>query len=222
MLKLEYNIYIATDCSKQIMIKLTRKQRYKTIAITNLGAVIEWFEFSLYGYLATYISILFFPEEDRTVALISVFGVFAASYIMRPLGGFFFGSLGDRFGRRFAIKLSMLVMCIPMLIMSIMPTYNFAGIIAIFILVFARMLQGFSVGGEYTGVLIALAEGSSPKSWNCCLKSAISFKTATLASAHAHGVSKLLTSMSAGSLPQEPNIAPSANTITNFFIIFCF
>ena len=163
MLKLEYNIYIATDCSKQIMIKLTRKQRYKTIAITNLGAVIEWFEFSLYGYLATYISILFFPEEDRTVALISVFGVFAASYIMRPLGGFFFGSLGDRFGRRFAIKLSMLVMCIPMLIMSIMPTYNFAGIIAIFILVFARMLQGFSVGGEYTGVLIALAEGSSPK-----------------------------------------------------------
>jgi len=143
--------------------QLSRKDRYKTIAITNLGAIIEWFEFSLYGYLATYISILFFPAKDRTVALISVFGIFAASYIMRPLGGFFFGSLGDRFGRSYAIKLSMVVMCIPMLIMVVIPTYSFAGILAILILLFARMLQGFSVGGEYTGVLVALAESSSPK-----------------------------------------------------------
>ncbi len=143
--------------------QLTNKQRYKTIAIINLGAVLEWFEFSLYGYLATYMSILFFPKEDRTVALITVFGVFAASYIMRPLGGFFFGSIGDRFGRRYAIKLSMTFMCVPMFIMTIMPTYGSAGIWAIFILLFARMIQGFSVGGEYTGILVSLAESAPIK-----------------------------------------------------------
>lgn len=143
--------------------QLTKKQRYKTIAITNLGAILEWFEFSLYGYLATYMSILFFPAKDRTVALITVFGVFAASYIMRPLGGFFFGSIGDRFGRRYAITLSMMTMCVPMFIMMIMPTYSSAGIWAIFILLFARMIQGFSVGGEYTGILVSLAESAPSK-----------------------------------------------------------
>ncbi|KEI35054.1 major facilitator superfamily (MFS) transporter in predicted poly-gamma-glutamate synthase operon [Francisella sp. W12-1067] len=146
------------------MIKqLTSSQRRKTIFITNLGAVLEWFEFSLYGYLSTYLSILFFPTEDQTVALLTVFGIFAASYIMRPLGGFFFGSLGDRFGRRYAITLSMILMCVPMLIMTIMPTYESGGIWAIFILLFARMLQGFSVGGEYSGVLVALAESASSR-----------------------------------------------------------
>jgi len=146
------------------MIKqLTRTERYKTIAIINLGAVLEWFEFCLYGYLATYLSMLFFPKEDQTVAMITVFGIFAASYIMRPLGGFVIGSIGDKYGRRYAIKLSMMLMCFPMLIMAIMPTYQSAGIWAVFILLFARMLQGFSVGGEYTGILVALTESASPQ-----------------------------------------------------------
>lgn len=146
------------------MIKqLTLKQRVKTISIINLGAVLEWFEFCLYGYLATYLSLLFFPEEDRTVGLITVFGVFAASYLMRPLGGFVLGSIGDRFGRRYAIRLSMMLMCVPMFLMAVMPTYESAGIWAILILIFARMLQGFSVGGEYTGILVALTESASSK-----------------------------------------------------------
>lgn len=146
------------------MIKqLTLKQRIKTISIINLGAVLEWFEFCLYGYLATYLSILFFPKEDQVVAMMTVFGIFAASYLMRPLGGFIFGSIGDRFGRRYAIRLSMFLMCFPMLIMAIMPTYNSAGIWAVLILLLARMLQGFSVGGEYTGILVALTESASPK-----------------------------------------------------------
>lgn len=75
--------------------------------------------------------------------MITVFGIFAASYIMRPLGGFVLGSIGDRFGRRYAIRLSMILMCIPMLLMTVMPTYQSAGIWAILILLFARMLQGF-------------------------------------------------------------------------------
>ena len=143
--------------------QLTLSQRFKTIAIINLGAVLEWFEFCLYGYLATYLSILFFPKEDQVAGLITVFGVFAASYLMRPLGGFILGSIGDRFGRRYAIRLSMMLMCVPMLLMALMPTYESAGIWAILILIIARMIQGLSIGGEYTGILVALAESSSSK-----------------------------------------------------------
>ncbi|MED7819393.1 MULTISPECIES: MFS transporter [unclassified Francisella] len=143
--------------------QLTFKDKVKTVSIINLGAVLEWFEFCLYGYLTTYLSILFFPKEDRVVAMITIFGIFAASYIMRPLGGFILGSIGDRFGRRYAIRLSMILMCIPMLLMTLMPTYQSAGIWAILVLLFARMLQGFSVGGEYTGILVALAESASEK-----------------------------------------------------------
>ncbi|ASG67015.1 MFS transporter [Francisella halioticida] len=143
--------------------QLTFKQKVKTVSIINLGAVLEWFEFCLYGYLTTYLSLLFFPKEDQVAAMITVFGIFAASYIMRPLGGFVLGSIGDRLGRRYAIRLSMILMCIPMLLMTVMPTYQSAGIWAILILLFARMLQGFSVGGEYTGILVALAESASDK-----------------------------------------------------------
>ena len=135
-------------------------EKAKTITIVNLGAALEWFEFSLYGYLATYLSVLFFPSEDKTVALMSVFGIFAASYFMRPLGGIIIGHIGDRLGRKFAIKFSMILMCIPMLIMCIMPTYEAAGIWAVLILIIARMIQGFSVGGEFTGVLISLTESA--------------------------------------------------------------
>ncbi|MCF6774994.1 MFS transporter [Thiotrichales bacterium 19X7-9] len=135
----------------------------KTALITTLGAALEWFEFSLYGYLATYLSVLFFPNDVQSVGLITVFGIFAASYFMRPLGGFILGSIGDRLGRRYAITLSIGLMSIPMFIMTVMPTYEQFGIGAVIILIIARMLQGFSVGGEYTGVLILLAENASQK-----------------------------------------------------------
>ena len=132
----------------------------KTICIVNLGAVLEWFEFTLYGYLATYLSVLFFPKQDKTVALIAVFGIFAASYLMRPLGGLLIGHIGDKFGRKYAVRFSMTLMIVPMLLMSITPTYQSAGIWGVIILLIARMLQGFSVGGEFTGVLISLTEGA--------------------------------------------------------------
>ena len=134
-----------------------------TVIVTASGAALEWFEFSLYGYLATYLSILFVPNTNTTFGLIIMFGVFASSYLMRPVGGFVLGYLGDKYGRRYAIILSISLMSLPMFIMTIMPTYNNLGILALIILIFARMLQGFSVGGEYTGVLIMLAEISPLK-----------------------------------------------------------
>ncbi|WP_151193183.1 MFS transporter [Cysteiniphilum sp. JM-1] len=169
--------------------KITKASTKKTVAITTLGAALEWFEFSLYGYLATYLSILFFPDENRTVGLITVFGIFAASYFMRPLGGFVLGSIGDRLGRRYAITLSIGLMCIPMFIMTIMPTYNSFGIWAVVILILARMIQGFSVGGEYTGVLIMLAE-SAPKQYRgfATALAAMSSQVGTILSAVVVGV----------------------------------
>ena len=125
---------------------------------TAFGASLEWFEFSLYGYLAIYLSDIFFPDESKAVGLIAVFGIFAASYFMRPIGGFVMGHIGDKLGRRKAIMMSISFMCVPMLIMTVMPTYETAGVWAIVILIFARMLQGFSVGGEFTGVLVMLSE----------------------------------------------------------------
>jgi MHS family proline/betaine transporter-like MFS transporter len=132
--------------------------RMKTMWFTAFGACLEWFEFSLYGYLAVYLSALFFPTESKAIGMISVFGIFAASYFMRPLGGFIMGHIGDKLGRRKAIVFSIGLMCLPMLIMSVMPVYETAGIYSILILILARMLQGFSVGGEYTGVLVMLSE----------------------------------------------------------------
>ena len=132
----------------------------KTIILTALGAAVEWFEFSIYGYLATYLSVLFFPEEYERTALIYIFGIFAASYFIRPLGGFVLASIGDRFGRRYALTLSIGLMCLPMLIMATIPTYHTLGLWSVVILIFARMLQGFSIGGEYTGVLVIIAESS--------------------------------------------------------------
>jgi MFS transporter, MHS family, proline/betaine transporter len=92
--------------------------------------------------------------------LLAIFGIFAAGYLMRPIGGIVIGYLGDKKGRSYALKLSILLMSIPMLITAIMPTYQQIGNYAVLILIFTRMLQGFSVGGEYTGVLIMLIEHS--------------------------------------------------------------
>ena len=140
---------------------MMKESDLKAIIITALGAAVEWFEFSIYGYLATYLSVLFFPEESEHIALISIFGIFAASYFIRPFGGLVLASIGDRLGRRYALTLSIGLMCIPMLIMTIIPTYHTLGFWAVAILIFARMLQGFSIGGEYTGVLVIIAESSS-------------------------------------------------------------
>ncbi|MFQ3307583.1 MAG: MHS family proline/betaine transporter-like MFS transporter [Candidatus Midichloriaceae bacterium] len=137
-----------------------KESNLKTIIITALGATVEWFEFSIFGYLATYLSVLFFPEKSGYTALISIFGIFAASYFTRPFGGFVLASIGDRLGRRYALTLSIGLMCIPMLIMTIIPTYNVIGWWSVAILIFARMIQGFSIGGEYTGVLVIIAESA--------------------------------------------------------------
>ena len=130
----------------------------KAIGFTAFGACLEWFEFSLYAYLAPYLAEVFFPRESVRNSLIAVFGVFAAGYIMRPLGGIVFGYMGDKLGRKKALLTSISLMAVPMGIMVVVPSYHTIGLAAVVILVIARLLQGFSIGGEYTSVLVMLIE----------------------------------------------------------------
>ncbi|GAB5467793.1 MAG: MFS transporter [Rhodospirillales bacterium] len=130
----------------------------KTLAAGMVGNVIEWYDFTLYGYLAVVISQLFFPHENPTVSLLATYGVFAAGFLMRPLGAALFGYLGDTLGRKPVLMLSVMMMVVPTLLLGILPTYADWGIWASICLVLIRLIQGISVGGEFSGSVTYLVE----------------------------------------------------------------
>ena len=124
---------------------------------TAIGTLIEWAEFTLYGYLAYKFAHLFFPPETKDAILLS-FGLFAASYLARPFGAIIFGWLGDVIGRKIALSLSLILMGIATLGIGLMPTYATIGIWAPVLLLLCRVIQGISVSGEFTGAAIFIAE----------------------------------------------------------------
>src|SRR5690606_20002913 len=124
----------------------------------SIGNAVEWFDFAIYGFLATYIAANFFPAGDDTAALLNTFAIFAAAFVVRPLGGFFFGPLGDRIGRQRVLALVILLMSGATLTMGLLPTYESIGVLAPLLLLLLRCLQGFSAGGEYGGGAVYLAE----------------------------------------------------------------
>lgn len=124
------------------------------------GNVMEWYDFAVYGYFAPIIGRQFFPSEDPTASLAAAFGVFAAGFLMRPLGGFVFGHIGDKFGRKAALTISVLAMAIPTFLIGILPAYAQFGVYASILLVVLRMIQGLSVGGEYTTSVVFLVEAA--------------------------------------------------------------
>lgn len=140
----------------------TPRNRVITIAAGIAGNVLEWYDFAIYGFFAPILGKLFFPSEDPTASLIASFGAFAAGFLMRPIGGALFGYIGDRVGRKRALNLSVLLMAIPTFLIGVLPTHAQLGVGAAVILVVLRMLQGLSVGGEYTSSIVYLAE-SAPK-----------------------------------------------------------
>ena len=142
--------------------KTTPPSLFKIIIIGLIGNMMEWYDFAVYGYFATIIARLFFPMTDPAVSLIASFGAFAAGFLMRPLGGLVFGRIGDLVGRQKAMTLSVIAMAAPTILMAFLPTYESVGVLAPILLIALRMLQGLSVGGEYTSSLIFLAE-SAPK-----------------------------------------------------------
>lgn len=136
------------------------RTRRKVIAAGISGNVLEWYDFAVYGFYAPIIGKLFFPSDDPTVSLIASFGAFAAGFLMRPIGGFVFGHIGDKIGRKRALVLSVMLMAIPTGVIGILPDHATIGIAAAILMVLMRMLQGLSVGGEYTGSIVYLAEHS--------------------------------------------------------------
>jgi len=122
----------------------------KPVLAGVVGNIMEWYDFALFGYFAAILGALYFPSGDPSAELIKTYGVFAASFVMRPVGAVVFGHLGDRLGRKRALELSVGVMAIPTFLLGLLPTYAQVGIAASIALTLLRLLQGVSVGGEYT------------------------------------------------------------------------
>jgi MHS family proline/betaine transporter-like MFS transporter len=142
---------------------MSEKINRKVIVSGMLGNGLEWYDFALYGHMAFIISKLFFPEIDPTVALIATYGTFAAGFIARPFGAILFGWMGDKFGRRIALAAAILMMAIPTGMIGLLPTYAEWGIVAPICLIVIRVLQGLSMGGEFSGAITYMVEHSPPK-----------------------------------------------------------
>ena len=132
--------------------------KYKTVAAGMIGNLLEWYDFAIYGYFAAAIGRHFFPHQDPVAQLLSAFGVFAVGYLMRPVGGALIGHIGDRFGRRVALTFSVVAMAIPTFLIGLLPGYATIGLAAPVALTLLRMVQGLSVGGEYTSSMVFLVE----------------------------------------------------------------
>ena len=126
-----------------------KRARIFAIVAASSGNLVEWFDFYIYSFCAIYFAPAFFPKSDATAQLMNTAGVFAAGFLMRPIGGWLFGRLADRQGRKASLVLSVSMMCVGSLLIAMTPTYADIGAWAPAILLAARLLQGLSVGGEY-------------------------------------------------------------------------
>ncbi|MBN8531332.1 MAG: MFS transporter [Alphaproteobacteria bacterium] len=137
----------------------------KRVVVSGMiGNGLEWFDYALYGHFATIIAAQFFPpSEDSWDALLITYGVFAAGFVMRPLGAILFGWIGDTFGRRRALAISILMMAIPTACLGLLPTYAQIGFMAPILLTLIRLLQGLSLGGEFSGSVTFIVEHAPMK-----------------------------------------------------------
>jgi MHS family proline/betaine transporter-like MFS transporter len=132
----------------------------RNIASGAIGNTLEWYDFAIYGYFATSIGRLFFPKEDSVAQVLAAFGIFAIGYVMRPLGGVIIGYIGDRVSRRAALNVSIVAMASSTFVIGVLPGYATIGVAAPILLTACRMLQGLSVGGEYTTSLVFMVENA--------------------------------------------------------------
>jgi len=143
--------------------KLSHKKRLLNIFSGSVGNLVEYFDWAIYAAFALYFAPAFFPEGDQTAQLMNNAAVFAVGFIFRPLGGWLLGSMADRKGRKSALLLSVSLMCLGSLIIACTPGYAVIGGWAPALLLFARMLQGFSIGGEYGSSATYLSEMAHSK-----------------------------------------------------------
>ncbi|RAW00372.1 MFS transporter [Pseudochryseolinea flava] len=142
---------------------LSSATRIRSIAGGALGNLVEWYDWYVYSAFALYFSAAFFPAVDQTAQLLQSAGIFALGFIMRPLGGWLFGVVGDRYGRKQAMTTSVLLMSFGSVLIAIIPTYQQIGVLAPISLLTARLIQGLSVGGEYGISATYLSEMATPE-----------------------------------------------------------
>jgi MFS transporter, MHS family, proline/betaine transporter len=130
----------------------------RVIVAATIGNVLEGFDFLVYGFFAVTIAEVFFPASNPTVSLLITFGTFGLGYVVRPLGAVIIGTYTDRAGRKAGLTLSMGLMLIGTTLMVVTPSYATIGIAAPIIITIARLLQGFSMGGEFGSAVVFLAE----------------------------------------------------------------
>ena len=139
------------------------ERRVKAIFIGSVGNLVEWYDFYAYTAFALYFAPAFFPHSDPVVQQLNAAVLFAATFLMRPLGGWLFGYIADRYGRRLSLTLSVVCMCFGSLIIAVTPTYATIGIAAPAILALARIIEGLSLGGEYGASATYLSEVADAK-----------------------------------------------------------
>ncbi|MFJ7334500.1 glycine betaine/L-proline transporter ProP [Streptomyces sp. NPDC101110] len=135
----------------------------RAVKAAALGNAMEWFDFGVYSYIAVTLGKVFFPSGNPTAQLLSTFGAFAAAFLVRPLGGMVFGPLGDRVGRQKVLALTMIMMAAGTFAIGLIPSYATIGVGAPILLLAARLVQGFSTGGEYAGASTFIAEYAPDK-----------------------------------------------------------
>jgi metabolite-proton symporter len=138
-----------------------RRRRIVAIIGASSGNLVEWYDFYAYAFTSIYFASAFFPTGDSTSQLLGTAGIFAVGFFMRPLGGWLFGWMADTHGRRTSMVISVLMMCAGSLLIAVMPTYTTIGAMAPVLLLFARLVQGFSVGGEYGTAATYMSEVAS-------------------------------------------------------------
>lgn len=130
----------------------------KAVTAAALGNAMEWFDFGVYGFVAATLGKVFFPDASPAVQTIAALGTFSVPFLVRPLGGVFFGLMGDKFGRQKVLSLTIIIMAISTFLIGLIPSYLSIGLWAPILLLLCKLAQGFSVGGEYTGAAVFVAE----------------------------------------------------------------
>ena len=142
--------------------KTENSNLWSVITASSVGTLIEWYDFYLFGSLATILSVKFFPQTNPTAAFLSTLATFAAGFIVRPFGAIVFGRLGDRVGRKYTFLVTLIIMGGSTFAIGLIPGYDTLGLFAPVLVLILRLLQGLALGGEYGGAATYVAEHAPP------------------------------------------------------------
>jgi len=137
---------------------LSTKELRRVVIAAAVGNVIEWYDFYIFGSLAAILSVQFFSKTDPVAAFLSTVAIFSVGFLIRPLGAFVFGRVGDLVGRKYTFLITLSGMGLSTALIGVVPSYASIGVAAAFILFFLRLIQGLCLGGEYGGAITYVAE----------------------------------------------------------------